>query len=412
MHFRWMITVLLAGVAAIAAADPPEWKRGELELKPTGYFQGDLRGFPGWDVEKDETTGTLREDMRDVRRLRLGVEAELGDRISGEVVFDVNELLNSVIPPDDPGTAFSLRRDLRNAYVELALGKDHFVRGGHFKLPVSREFLTSAAKTDFAERSLLANGIAPGRDWGVMLGGELNVARELRYIAGVFAGDAWGEDIRGGPTAALRLVLEAVDGFELGTSVTIGTAEGDPEDPAFDPRPKSLRGRSASGWSFFRRVHVDGSRRRMGADAQYARGPFTLKAEVLHGREERLQQGATLDDLPAVSGFGWSASGIWRVLGATKGSGAPLDLALRYESLGFDDVGPDEGFAGAGNRARNIRPQSAKAVSAGVSYWPRKWARVLTNVVLDSYNDELLAPEPGRTGTYVTVIARVQLEVP
>jgi hypothetical protein len=413
MRLGWPITVvLLAAAAPGGAADALEWRRGELKLKPAGYFQGDLRGFPGWEVDEDETTGTLREDTRDIRRARLGLEAELGDRLSGEVIFDVNELLNSVIPPDDTGTAFSVRRDLRNAYVELALGKDHFLRGGHFKLPVSREFLTSAAKTDFAERSLLANGIAPGRDWGLMLGGELKVARQLRYLVGAFAGDAWGEEIRGGPTGAARLVLELVDGVELGGSVTIGTAEADDEDPIVEPEPKSLRGRSASGWSFFRRVHVDGSRRRVGADTQIARGPITLKAEVLHGYEERLKQGSTFDDLPAISGLGWSASAVWRVLGAKKGGGAPLDLAVRYESLEFDDEGPDEGFAGTGSRARNIRPQSSKALSGGLSFWPKKWARILGNVVLDRYNDELLAPEPGRKGTYVTLIARLQVEVP
>jgi len=416
LGLRWPMTVLLVAAAVPSAAAGLEWRHGDLKVKPAGYFQGDLRAFPGWEVAED-TTG-LREDPRDIRRLRLGAEAELGDRLSGEVIFDANELANAIIPPDDPGAAFALRRDLRNAYVELALGKDHFLRGGHFKLPVSREFLTSAAKMDFAERSLLANGIAPGRDWGLMLGGEAKVARQVRYLVGAFAGDSWGEDTRGGPTAAARVVLEAVDGLELAASASIGSVEGDPEitdplDPTqIDPRAKSLRGRSASGWSFFRRVHVDGARRRLGADAQFSRGPFTVKAEVLHGREERNGQGSTFDDLPAVEGFGWSATAVWRVMGAKKKSGPPLDLAARYESLSFDDVGPDEGFAGTGSRARNIRPQSSTSMSGGVSYYPRKWVRLIGNVVLDRYNDELLAPEPGRKGTYVTLIARLQVEIP
>ena len=113
-----------------------------------------------------------------------------------------------------------------------------------------------------------------------------------------------------------------------------------------------------------------------------------------------------------MEGFGWSATAVWRVMGAKKKSGPPLDLAARYESLSFDDVGPDEGFAGTGSRARNIRPQSSTSMSGGVSYYPRKWVRLIGNVVLDRYNDELLAPEPGRKGTYVTLIARLQVEIP
>ena len=412
MRSNWTIlSMLLLAAAPPATADFLEWKSGSLKLKGTGYFQGDVRAYPNWDVSEDDTTGTLREDATDVRRLRAGVEMELGDNLSGEIVFDANELLNSVIPPDDPGTAFSFRRDVRNAYLELALSKDHFVRAGHFKLPVSREFLTSAARTDFAERSLLANGLAPGRDWGVMLGGKVGDTTQLNYLVGGFAGDAWGEDIRGEWTGAARLVLELGKGLEIGTSGSLGTVDADPEDPIVDPQPKSLRGRSASGWSFFRRVHVDGSRRRLGADAALELGALTLRGEVLHGREDRKAQGSTFDDLPGLSALGWSASAVLRLMGREKGE-APLDLAVRYESLSFDDVGADEGFAGTGTRARNLRPQSSKAMSGGASYRPRDWVRLLASVVLDTYNDELLAPEIGRTGTYITVIGRLQLEVP
>ena len=406
-----ILSVLLLAGASATAGDFLEWKSGDLKLKGIGYVQGDLRVYPNWDVTEDDTTGNLREDAADIRRLRVGVEMELGDRISGELVFDANELLNSVIPPDDPGSAFSFRRDVRDAFLELAFSKDHFVRAGHFKLPVSREFLTGAAKIDFAERSLLAGGLAPARDWGLAVGGEIGGDTKLSYLVGGFAGDAYGEDIRGELTGAGRLVLELGKALEIGVSGSYGTVDADPEDPIIDPQPKSLRGRNASGWSFFRRVHVDGQRRRLGADVQVVTGPLTVKGEVLHGREERKGQGSNFDDLPGLEGFGWSASAVLRIAGAGKGE-APLDLAARYESLHFDDIGPDEGFAGFGTRARNLRPQSSRALSGGASYRPREWMRLMANVVLDTYNDQLFAPEIGRTGTYMTVIGRLQFEVP
>jgi hypothetical protein len=200
-------------------------------------------------------------------------------------------------------------------------------------------------------------------------------------------------------------------------SGSLGRVEADPEDPKVSPRPHSLRGRSASGWSFFRRVHVDGRRRRMGGDLQYVAGPLTLRGEVLHAREERLGQGSTFKDLPAVKGLGWSGTAVWRLRGPRSKKDEAhgtqiLELAARYERLRFDDEGPDDEFAGTTDRARNIRPQGSHSLLGGLSYWPRPWVRMIGNVILDRYDDTLLAPEMGNAGRYVTVIGRLQVEVP
>jgi phosphate-selective porin len=411
----WLVTVLVMSAlhAPASAGDFLEWKTGDLKLKGAGYFQGDVRAFPNWDVIEDSSTGNLREDRADVRRLRAGIEMELG-ALSGEFIIDANELLNSAVGPDDTGVAFSMRRDLKNAYAELAIGKDHFIRAGHFKLPVTREFLTSAAKTDFAERSLLADGLAPGRDWGGMLGGKLPVAHGLEYLVGAFAGDGWADNSRSSVTGAGRLVLELSGSLEVATSASFGKVEADPEDPVFEPQPKSLRGRSASGWSFFERVHVDGKRRRLGADLRCEAGPLTLKGEVMQARDERNGQGARFDDLPAVEALGWAASAVLRLSGPRSkndtSTGVPIDLAVRYESLRFNDE-EDSGFAGSGDRSRNIREQSATAMTGGLSVWPTGWVRLLANAIVERYNDALFSPE-GRKGNYLTLIGRLQIEVP
>ena len=52
------------------------------------------------------------------------------------------------------------------------------------------------------------------------------------------------------------------------------------------------------------------------------------------------------------------------------------------------------------------------AFTAGLSWWPESWLRLMGNVVLESFEDALLAPEPGRQGQYVTVLGRLQLQVP
>jgi phosphate-selective porin len=414
---RWTTAGLAAALMAAAAGLPAEagdlleWKSGKLKLKGAGFVQGDLRAFPGWEVEPDQG---LREDTFDVRRLRAGVEGEY-DKVRGEVMMDFGGTADSLMTKGDGTSGPSFPRDLKNCYLELELAKHHVLRAGHFKVPVSREWLTPVAKTDFIERSMLANGMAPGRDWGAGLLGKLPVARGLDYSVGVFIGDGWADTSRAETTGAVRGLLEARKGLEIGLSASLGSVKAD-ADGAVDPEAKGLRGDSASGWAFFRRMHVDGTRRRLGADVQYALGAVTLKGEILHAREDRKGQSSTFTDLPPVAGLGWSAVAAWRVLGPRSKKEAsnerPLDVLLRVESLRYDDTGDPSGFEGIGNRARNIRPQSARALSAGVTYWLRPWVRLMGNAVVDRYNDALLAPEQDRKGNYVTLLARLHIELP
>ena len=83
----------------------------------------------------------------------------------------------------------------------------------------------------------------------------------------------------------------------------------------------------------------------------------------------------------------------------------------RYEELRFDDV-RNEGFESAGSRAANVRPAGLRALSGGLSWWPSPFLRLLGDVVVERYEDGLRAPEPGREGTYVSLLGRVQVHLP
>jgi phosphate-selective porin len=169
---------------------------------------------------------------------------------------------------------------------------------------------------------------------------------------------------------------------------------------------------------------VDGTRRRLGADARLYRGPVGLRAEVLQMTTERRGQGSVFDDLPAEVARGWTASATWLVTGDRKqrtikperpihrGGVGAIEVGVRYEALRLDDDGPETGFAGAGSRARNIRPVGGKNLTGGLSWWPVEFVRLMGNVVLERYDDPLLAPVPGRKGDYVTLLGRLQLSVP
>jgi hypothetical protein len=259
------------------------------------------------------------------------------------------------------------------------------------------------------------------RDLGLMLHGEL--PSRVRYQAGLFAGDGKSRSERAGATGAGRLEWEALEGLSLGASFTRGSVDAAPEDESGSAEPKGFSGRSPAGFEFFAPHFVDGTRRRLDFEIELARGPFSIRGEYLEATEERRGQGALFDDLPGIEATGWYVSGTWLVTGEKKrrtirpdsplpGGVGAIEIAVRLESIRFDDRGDGASFESAGDRARNVRPAEDVLLTAGVSWWPTAFVRVMTNVIVDRYRDSLLAPESGRAGNYVSVLTRLQLMLP
>jgi len=426
---------VLAAALWAAPAGAGDWQRdgpklvhrqADFEIGLTGYLQLHGRHYSGWQ-SADPVAKPLRETL-DVRRARSGLELRWR-KLSAEWDFDwagpANDLLSLGEAPYDPA-------EMKDLKLRYEFHRGFALTGGHFKVPVSPEFLTSSSKTDFVERSMLANSIGPDRDWGLMASGEV-WTRRLEYSAGVFAGDGRLADGRAGTTLAARVVGKATDDLSIGGSVSAGDVEADPDGPQDDPRPNGFEGRSPTGFRFYERKYVDGRRLRWGLDAAFARGPWSVKGEWLQGREERRGQSSTFTDLPVQVASGWSFTASWILTGEKKartlkperslprGPGL-VELAARYEEIRFDDAGPGQGPEGAGDRARNIRPGGNRAIWGGVSWLPASFVRVYADVLVERYLDALLAPEPpGSTdlghaphgrGNYVTFIARLQLMLP
>ena len=149
-------------------------------------MQFDWRGYPDWPVAPG--SGRLEYETFDVRRLRAGIDGQWR-QMSFEVGVD---------PMDDLDDTL-----IKDAYVQIRFTRALRLRGGQFKLPGGREYGTSARSLDFLERSAFAQSIAPGRDIGGTLYGQLG--RRFAYEAGLFAGDANGRNSRSvlPPPAAL-----------------------------------------------------------------------------------------------------------------------------------------------------------------------------------------------------------------
>lgn len=377
-------------------------KASKIELQLTGYVQEDFRHFSDDYANSRSELAELAEGA-DLRRLRMGIDARW-DRLTVEFTAD---------PHDD-------LEHLKTLTGDVKISKALHVTGGYTKLPVSPEWMTSAAKIDFIERGLAVDALAPGRDWGVKLSGDIH---KLTYELGVFKGDGHADQSRADTTAAGRIEFGVLKGLELGVSASQGQVNADPE-AAENPLPRGVSFHAPSGFRYYERHFVDGTRRRLGTDARLRRGPVGLRAEYLQMTTERHGQGSVFDDLPTEVARGWSASATWLVTGDKKqrtikpehplnhgGLGA-VELGVRYDSLDVDDDGPDTGFEGAGSRARNIRPVAGKTWTGGISWWPLEYVRLYGNAVVERYDDALLAPVPGKKGNYVTLLARLQLSVP
>src|SRR4030095_9069161 len=241
--------VLLAAASAAADGLTPEIKRGDFRVTLTGYVQEDFRSFLNWEAG-DEDTGVLHSDTDELRRLRTGFELEWR---ALTLEFDAD--------PTDDGDW------LKNAVADVRFSRALRLRAGHFKLPGTAEWLTSASRTDFLERSLGSTLIVPSRDWGVEAHGQ--PARWFGYMLGVFKGDGSSSDELIGATGAGRLIFSPADALDLGVSYSQGDVEPDEELPGVDLHPKGFLGEGPTGFEFYVRHFVDGRRRRFNADLTY-----------------------------------------------------------------------------------------------------------------------------------------------
>ena len=379
-------------------------KNGKNKIEIVGYAQEDFRHYD-WTVKGDET-GSAQAAERELRRLRIGTKAQF-DKLSLEFVVD-------------PRNSQKGAR-LKDVTVGYEFSKKFNLLVGHFKPPSGQEFLTSASKTDFVDRSMIGSRLVPDREWGAEISGG---AGRVEYAIGGFDGDGDANTQSAGTSGAARLTLKLVKGLSVSGSFMQGDVTADPKMGSNEPSPKGASGQTATKFTFWNRAHVNGARQRIGGDLQFSRGPFRIQAEYLQNTEEREGQGSTGQDIPDIRGRGWSAQASYVLTGEKKGStvepeksifqggkGA-IEIVARAEALKFDDTGDPSGFAGYGNRARNIAPSGASALQAGVNYWASNFMKLQGSALWESYNDPLIAPSPGKTGRYFTLVARVQFMIP
>ncbi|ETR73125.1 MAG: Phosphate-selective porin O and P [Candidatus Magnetoglobus multicellularis str. Araruama] len=147
-------------------------------------------------VDYRNISDQARADSRfDIRRARMNICGQYLPNLSYELEFEFQ------------GNA---TKRLVDAYGRLCIYQPSlYLQFGQFKMPFSREWLIEDKAFPFAERSI-GYTLQPGRDVGVMLGGEILNGLFL-YNLGIFNGDGIDGSSRGNqkdePELAMRCVV-------------------------------------------------------------------------------------------------------------------------------------------------------------------------------------------------------------
>jgi phosphate-selective porin OprO/OprP len=374
-------------------ADKPSLTFGDrLRVDFRGRFQSDFT--------RSEASTNEDGDLGDIEKKRIGFEGSVGKLFD----FEVSRELDS-------------SRPWRDAYVDYRQFDVVRVQAGRFKVPFSLDENTGGGNLDFANRSMAATALAPGRDQGVMVHGRL-WGRLLSYEAGLFTHDGDNARVRdelssaAGRTAALR--LSTAIGGKSGVHAAVAVASSDVPTTIW-----TIRGRTALGDTFFpSALWIQGQRRRFGLEARWAGGPVSLQSEYMRLTQERRDQGV-MGDLAPAHASGWYVSGTWAVTGERKGrkiqTQAPsvfkggrgaVELAVRLEELTFGDL--NAAGASLSPRAETVLGNHDRALTLGVNWYLSPNLKLQGNAIRDALFDATRGPLPAKP-SYWSSVLRLQV---
>lgn len=398
-------------------APPPTGVRFVMGKHPSLRAEGvrlDLTWKSQFDWRDYAPDPAIVDESFELHRARVGVQGEIASIFEFQVEAELRDRCADVTPCD--------KEPWRDVYGNVRIARALEVRGGQFKIPFGLEQLTSSSDLELTYRSLASTYLAPGRDVGVMVHGNVRAA-ELRYQFGVFR--QGGENVRASErsdpqserTIAGRVTVRpwdrrgmsrALRPIQLGVAFTSGNV---PEGL------NSLRGRTVTDVALFRKVNVNGERRRLGAEFSWQNGPVSLKSEFIRVQDERLGQGIDDDDLPPAMSSGWYVGGSWLVTGDTKqedlepakplfqGGFGAVEVAARVEAfhMGSDGAGR---LASSSPRALNILEHGDQVWTFGVNWYLNRFVRIQVNTIRERREEGQVAI-PGQESLWSRVF-RVQ----
>ncbi len=303
---------------------------GAYELRLRGLLQGDARVFLGGNATQNDTFL--------LRTARPIVEGSLG------------RLVAYRLTPEFAGDSASIV----DAYADLRFDPAYTVRVGKFTSPVGLERLQSSSALVDVERAL-ASELAPNRDLGVQLQGELAKGR-FSYALGVFNGTVDGRDaVTSNPDDefeyAGRVFFEPLKGSDsawAGLGFGLGASAGEKRGSGNNFLPRYRTPGQATFFSYRSAVAADGDTLRWSPQGWFYRNGFGLQGEYIVSRQEVARDGqhaelehrawqATASYVLTGEDAGYRGVAPSRPFGVNGGRGA-FELTARYGVLDIDDA--------------------------------------------------------------------------
>lgn len=302
---------------------------GNYELKLRGLLQGDARVFIG---------NSSQNDTFLLRTARPTIEGSLGKRVAYRFT------------PEFAGDSASIV----DAYADLRFNPAYTLRVGKFTSPVGLERLQSSSALVDVERAL-ASELAPNRDLGVQLQGEVAKGK-FSYALGIFNGTVDGRDaVTSNPDDdfeyAGRVFFEPLKGSDSawsGLGFGLGASTGQKHGSGSNFLPRYRTPGQATFFSYRSAVLADGNTLRWSPQGWFYRNGFGLQAEYIVSRQEvardarrrELEHSAWQATASYVlTGEDASYRGVTpsRPFGVNGGLGA-VELTARYGELDIDSA--------------------------------------------------------------------------
>lgn len=305
---------------------------GAFEMKLRGVLHADQRSFFGDDALPFNDTFLLR-------RIRPTLEGSFGPLIAFRLT------------PEFAGDNASIV----DAYIDLRFDPRYTLRVGKMKGPVGLERLQSASALELIERGFPTE-LAPNRDLGVQLQGELAQAR-VSYALGVFNGtpdgrDATTTDADNNIEYAGRVFFEpwkndanALSGLGFGLAASAGEKDG----AGTNLLPRYRTPGQNVFFQYRNAVAAHGSHTRWSPQAYWYRNAFGLQAEYIESEQELLAGNVRAE----LAHQAWGLTASWVLTGedaSYRGVAKParpftpggdgwgaFELVARYGELDIDD---------------------------------------------------------------------------
>lgn len=285
---------------------------------------------------------------------------------------------------------------LFDAYSDIKISPAFAVRVGKFKPPVDLERYQSASDIVFAERALATN-LAPNRDIGLQLSGEIS-SGVFGWQAGVFNGvpdlGNGDGDVSDAKDFVGRIFLQpfktgALTGLGVGVAGTTGLERGTTAAPALasyrTPGQQTWFRYASSTTTPASNVFADGRRARVAPQAYFYTGPLGLHGEYIQSWQTVSRASAPTVKLKHTA---WQTTGSFFLTGeknsfksaAPKKPFAPkagtfgaVELAARYSELSIDDAT----FPAFANPTS--APSKAKAWAVGLNWYLARAIKVVAD---------------------------------